>query len=54
LKFGALNIAPKMKKIRKNSQKTRVFLHFFLNFDGFLKFVPVWGNISAKTQQFYL
>ena len=27
---------------------------FFFNFDNFSKFVPLWGNSSAKTQHFYL
>ena len=48
------NIAPKMKKIQNTLRKQGFFLHFFFNFDGFSKFVPFWGNISAKTQQFYL
>ena len=26
---------------------------FFSNFDGFSKFVPFWGNLSAKTQHFH-
>jgi hypothetical protein len=47
------NIAPKMKKIQ-NTLRKQGFLNIFFNFDGFLKFVSFWGNISAKTQQFYL
>ena len=48
------NIAPQNEEDSKYSQKTRVSFTFFFNFDGFLKFVPFWGIISAKTQQFYL
>ena len=47
------NIAPKLKNIQITSRK-QVFWHFFFNFDDFLKFVPFWSNLSAKTQQFYL
>ena len=47
------NIAQIMKKI-KNTLRKQGFFYISFNFDGFLKFVPFWGNISAKTQQFYL
>jgi hypothetical protein len=45
---------PKNEEDLKYSQKTRVVYVCFLNFDGSLKFVPFGGNISLKTQQFYL
>ena len=44
------NIAPKMKEIKNTLRKQG----FFYNFDGFSKFVSFGGNISTKTQQFYL
>ena len=45
------NIAPKLKNIW-NIQRKQVFLTFVFNFDDFSKFVPFWGVLSAKTQQF--
>ena len=44
---------PKLKNIQ-NTLRKQGFLTFFFNFDNFSKFVPFWGNSSAKTQQFYL
>ena len=38
----------------QNSLRKQGFLTFIFNFDDFSKFVPFLGNISAKTQQFYL
>ena len=38
----------------KNSMKQGFFDISFLNFDDFSKFVPFRGNLSAKTQQFYM
>ena len=52
--FWCTNIAPKLKNIKKNLRKQAFYFTFFSNFDDFLKFVPFGGNISAKTQQFYL
>jgi hypothetical protein len=48
------NIAPILKNIQKGLGKQVFFDIFISNFDGFLKFVPFWGNLSAKTQQFCL
>ena len=42
------NIAPKMKKIQ-NTLRKQGFFTFFFNFDGFLKNVPFWDNISANS-----
>ena len=50
LGFRCTDIALKLKNI----QNTGFFDTFFFNFYHFLQFVPFWGNISAKTQQFVL
>ena len=47
------NIAPKLKNIL-NTLRKQVFLTFFFNLDDFSKCVPFRGNLSTKTQQFYL
>ena len=47
------NISPKLKNIQ-NTVRKQGFFDIFFNFDDFSKFVPFKGNISAKTQQFYL
>jgi hypothetical protein len=47
------NIAPKLKNIQ-NTPRKQGFFDIFFNFDDFLKFVPFGGNVSIKTQQFYL
>ena len=46
-------IAPKLKNIRKSPRK-QGFLTFFSNFDGFSKFVPFWGNISAPNLKWHV
>ena len=43
------NVAPKLKNI----QNAYITFYIFFNFDNFLKFVPFWGNSSAKTQRLY-
>ena len=44
------NIAPKLKNIRNTLRKQCFFYILF----QFSKFVPFWGNLSARAQQFYL
>ena len=41
------NIAPKLKNI-ENTLRKQGFFDFFFNFNNFLKFVPLVGNLSAK------
>ena len=47
------NIAPKLKNIQKSLRK-QVFFDIFSNFDGFSKFVPFWGNISAPNLKWHV
>ena len=49
LEVWCANIAPKFKNIQ-NTLRKQGFFDTFFNFDDFLKFVPFWGNLSAKTQ----
>ena len=46
-------VAPKLKNIW-NTLRKQGFFYFFFCFDNFSKFVPFGGNLSARTQQFYL